>query len=156
MAEVVPLRPVKPQRRAWMLVAVAAAVGLIVGVLGAVEILDRAGDSEVVVAETRLAPLPGTTGSGVAELREDDGQLRLEVTAQGLPSSGGDLELWLLNVDGERMQPLGLLTQDQDGSFNVPPGLVEAGYQIVDISLEPRDGNLAHSGQSELRGTLPA
>lgn len=154
-AQVVSLPSAKPKRRGWVLVAVAAAVGLIVGAWGAVEILDRPGDADLVVAETRLAPLPGTTGSGMAELREDGGQLRLEISAQGLPASGGDLELWLLNVDGERMQPLGLLTENQDGSFTVPAGLLEAGYQIVDISLEPRDGNLAHSGQSELRGTLP-
>lgn len=148
--------PSAKRKRGWVLVAVAAAIGLIVGAVGAVELLNRSGDADVVVAETRLVPLPGTAGSGTAELREDDGQLRLEVSAQGLPASGGDLELWLLNVDGERMQPLGLLTDNQDGSFTVPAGLLEAGYQIVDISLEPRDGNLAHSGQSELRGTLPA
>ena len=36
----------------------------------------------------------------------------------------------------------------------VPAELDPDVYSIVDISIEPRDGDAAHSGRSILRGTL--
>jgi hypothetical protein len=38
----------------------------------------------------------------------------------------------------------------------VPAGLDPSSHYVVDISIEPRDGIAAHSGQSILRGALQA
>jgi hypothetical protein len=40
------------------------------------------------------------------------------------------------------------------GSYAVPSSLDVSTHRIVDISLEPRDGEDAHFGRSILRGTL--
>jgi anti-sigma-K factor RskA len=61
--------------------------------------------------------------------------------------------VWLLDAAGKRLVSLGLL----DGStatFAVPPQVDLADYPVVDVSLEPADGDPAHSGDSVVRGTL--
>jgi hypothetical protein len=42
------------------------------------------------------------------------------------------------------------------GTFTVPPGVSIEEYPVVDISLEPYDGDPGHSHESLLRGTLEA
>jgi hypothetical protein len=41
-----------------------------------------------------------------------------------------------------------------DGSYDLPPGLDPEQFPIVDVSVEPLDGDPAHSGDSRLRGQL--
>lgn len=131
----------------------AAAVVLAVAAGGAVWY--RASTAEVVVASTTLAPLPDKTGAGSARLTERDGELRLAIEVT--PPVTGDAfeELWLLNTDGQRMISLGVVPPTGRGSYAVPaqPGDLD-GYTVVDISLEPFDGDVAHSQDSLLRGTL--
>ena len=62
--------------------------------------------------------------------------------------------MWLINVDGSRMVALGVLASGDEGEFEVPTGLIEEGYRIVDISVEPDDGDPTHSGVSLARGEL--
>jgi anti-sigma-K factor RskA len=62
--------------------------------------------------------------------------------------------VWLINVDGERMVALGILARSDNGTFEVPRRLLEQGYRIVDISVEPDDGDPTHSGVSLARGEL--
>ena len=50
-------------------------------------------------------------------------------------------EVWLINVDGKRLVALGFLAAWDKGEFQVPVGLIEKGYRIVDISVEPEDGD---------------
>ena len=55
------------------------------------------------------------------------------------------------------MVALGVLPSSGDASYWLPP--LDArldGYQTVDISLEPEDGDTAHSQHSLVRGELPA
>ena len=53
------------------------------------------------------------------------------------------------------MISLGVLPPDGRGRYPVPAAAAAlAGYTIVDISLEPYDGDAAHSRNSVLRGTL--
>ena len=40
------------------------------------------------------------------------------------------------------------------GSLTVPAGYDPDAYYVVDISIEPRDGDTAHSGRTILRGPL--
>ena len=61
--------------------------------------------------------------------------------------------MWLLGADGKRLVSLGLL----DGTtarFPLPPEVDLSQFPVVDVSLEPADGNPAHSGDSIVRGTL--
>lgn len=69
-------------------------------------------------------------------------------------------ELWLLQVDGSG-SPIGIEwigTVDDassvDQSFEVPAEIDTGLYTVVDISIEPDDGDLSHSGNSILRGDL--
>jgi hypothetical protein len=72
-----------------------------------------------------------------------------------LDAIGGFYEVWLINADGKRMVCLGVLDPRTGGTFQVPAELTSQGYPIVDVSLEPGDGNPEHSHDSVLRGTLP-
>ena len=131
----------------------AAAAVLVVAVGGA--FWYRATTAEVVVASTTLTPLPDRSGSGTARLTERDGDLELSVDVTRPATGDAFEELWLINTDGQRMISLGVVPADGRGTYPVPirePGL--AGYTIVDISLEPFDGNAAHSRNSLLRGDL--
>ncbi|SDS91011.1 Anti-sigma-K factor RskA [Friedmanniella luteola] len=115
----------------------------------------RAATADVLLASTTLASLPDHSGSGTAQLTEHDGDLRLTVDVTRPPAGDAFEELWLINTDGRRMISLGVVPPDGRGSYPVPltePGL--DGYTVVDISLEPFDGNAAHSRNSLLRGTL--
>ncbi len=50
---------------------------------------------------------------------------------------------------------VGLLdTQGTRAAFPLPPSVDVAEFPVVDISLEPVDGNPAHCGDSIVRGTL--
>jgi Anti-sigma-K factor rskA len=52
------------------------------------------------------------------------------------------------------MVAVGLLASGEEGEFEVPVRLLEEGYRIVDISVEPDDGDPTHSGVSLARGEL--
>ncbi|MXV86058.1 MAG: anti-sigma factor [Acidimicrobiales bacterium] len=72
--------------------------------------------------------------------------------------SGADLEAWLIQPDDHGnvadLVSLGLIDPADPGSLAVPLGYDPSLYSVVDISVEPRDGDPAHSGRSILRGVL--
>lgn len=142
--------------RRWVVPA-AAAVGLIlgVGVTAAVN-LGRADDVEI-VSTTTLTALPGETGGGQAELVRDQQSTALRIRVEGSAPSSEFREIWLINNDGKRMYSLGVLPPTGSGTYPVPALLGSSldGFTIVDVSLEPYDGNAAHSLKSQVRGTLP-
>ncbi|GAA1436201.1 hypothetical protein GCM10009616_35450 [Microlunatus lacustris] len=132
---------------------IAAAAVLAVAVGGAVWY--RASTAEVVVASTTLAPLPDKTGGGTARLTERDGDLRLTIEVTRPASTDAFEELWLINTDGQRMISLGVLPATGRASYPVPVNVPDLDtYTVVDISLEPFDGDAVHSQNSLLRGTL--
>lgn len=147
-------RSARPRRLALL----AAAVGLIVGVGGTVLSQQLTRPETQVLASTTLASLPGHTGSGHADLIVENGIEKLRVRVD-TASPGQDFrELWLINTDGKRMVSLGVLTASGRGSYPLP-SLLSSGlqdYTIVDVSLEPFDGNSEHSRVSVVRGQLPA
>ena len=148
------------RRRRYAVAAVAAAAGLVAGVGGTlgVDALRPTEDGPALLASTVLTPLPGEVGQGTAELvREHDTlQLRVHATLGASPSRDYH-EVWLINGDGRRMYALGVLPSSGDASYWLPPPLDDQldGYQIVDISLEPQDGDAVHSQHSLVRGQLP-
>ena len=78
------------------------------------------------------------------------------VTDRPLDAGDGYLEVWLLNADGKRMVSVGVLRPGESGTFPISQALIDQGYVIVDISKEQFDDKPAHSGDSLLRGQLPA
>jgi anti-sigma-K factor RskA len=143
-----------PRPRSWLLVAAAAVVGLIIGV-GVTTVAVR--DRVEVTSSTALEALPGQTGQGTAELVSDQGRPELRVQIDAPPTPDRYREVWLINTDGQRMYTLGVLPNDGTASYPLPPELAGQlqGFTIVDVSIEPYDGNPAHSRESQVRGTLP-
>jgi anti-sigma-K factor RskA len=147
--------PTGPARRAWGLAAAAAAV-VIVLVVGGAGLLRNDDDSLPVVASARLEPLPDEpTGSAVpvtADLVEVDGTLQLDLSTSALPEPAGFYEVWLIDTDVEGMVSLG--PARADGIYTVPADVDPGEFPIVDVSVEPPDGDPTHSGVSVIRGTL--
>ena len=149
-----PRRRARPRRASVLL---AAAVGLVVGI-GSTVVVDTLGNRSDVVSSTPLVALPGHTGSGTAELVRTGGVTELRVRVEATSPSQEYRELWLINTDGKRMYAVGVLPPTGTRTYPIPPQLNGdlAGFTIVDVSIEPYDGNAEHSHNSLVRGTLPA
>lgn len=154
----------EPRRRAGIPVwaaGLAAGIALVAGLgIGRVT-LDEPAEPEAqvpdpvaVVAAADLTALDSDADRGVASAVRADDTLTLRVSARELGSDEGFHEVWLINVDGTRMVALGVLADGRMGEFQVPRGLLDDGYRIVDISVEPEDGDPTHSGVSLARGEL--
>jgi len=147
-----PRRTSRP--RSWLLAAAAAVVGLIIGV-GVTTVTVR--DQVEVTSTTALQALPGQTGQGTAEIVRDRGRPELKVQIDAPLTPDRYREVWLINTDGQRMYPIGVLPDDGRATYPLPPALADQlqGFTIVDVSIEPYDGNPAHSRESQVRGALP-
>ena len=164
-ATVLPMRPARARLRGVPLWAagLAAAVTLVAGLgIGRMTVDPEtpAGPPVDVVASTDLTSLEGAEPRGLASAVRTGGADRagdvvtLRIDADALGGQEGIHEVWLLNVDGTRLIAVGLLTAGDEGEFEVPESLLDAGYRIVDISVEPDDGDPTHSGVSLARGEL--
>ena len=160
-APAAPVTPLPAQRSGrrpatWLLAAAAAVVGLVVGV-GATLLVGAGNDDEPVVASTELTVLADDTPGGDAEiLRSGSGRvLQLDVPTLS-KETDGFYEVWLLDEDAKRLVSIGLLDLSQGTSarFPIPDDLDVAEFPVVDVSVEPADGDPAHSGDSVVRGTL--
>jgi anti-sigma-K factor RskA len=154
------------RRRRWTSPALAVAAAIAVIVAGAV-ILSQRGSDDTTVAratlefdETSFDPL-GAEATAEVSLREADGVSEIDVDEATLPGTLGepaDLEIWMIEADADGnvvdIVALGLVDPDDPSSFAVPPGIDPARFTVVDISIEPRDGDAQHSGRSILRGEL--
>ncbi|MGX5654982.1 anti-sigma factor [Geodermatophilus nigrescens] len=150
VAPVVPLRP----RRSRLLLAAAAAlvVGLGVGA-GTVALSDRE-DEGVAVAAAQLDPLAGSDATGTASVVErEDGTRVLRVELAADAPAEGYYEAWLLTESVSGLVPLGVVRAGTE-EFELPPGIDIGEYPVVDVSVEPLDGDPAHSGESVARGLL--
>ncbi|MFD3400118.1 anti-sigma factor domain-containing protein [Kribbella sp. NPDC058693] len=146
----------KPAKRRWRGFAVAASVGVAAGVIGTLLVTSDDNTPPPAEAVIQLQPLAGKSGDGSADLIRDNAGNQLKVAASGLANTPGFYEVWLINLDGKRMVSLGVLNPQTGGTFQIPPDVTAQGYRIVDVSLEPDDGNPEHSHNSIIRGTLPS
>lgn len=95
----------------------------------------------------------GVESTGHAGWVEDDEVRCLEIEVDRLPSiDGAAFSVWLVDVNVEEMVWVGNV--DGDTCIDVPASVDPAALPVVDISIEPDDGNRAHSGRSILRGQL--
>jgi hypothetical protein len=108
-----------------------------------------------VLAQAELSAFPAHVGaSGSADLeRAADGALSLVVTTEIDAPSDGYREVWLIRDGGSALISLGVL-DGTTGTFAVPADVDVGEYRLVDISVEPADGDPAHSGDSIVRGEL--
>lgn len=158
-----PSRPVAADREsarrvpAWA-AGIAAAVALVAGLgLGRLTVADPDppdDETSTVVAAADLTALDTDAPRGEASAVRTDDTITLRVRASELGDEDGFHEVWLINLDGTRMVALGVLAEGDEGEFQVPRGLIDEGYRIVDISVEPDDGDPTHSGVSLARGEL--
>lgn len=147
------VRPARWWRSPALLAA--AAVVVVAGIIGAMLLAVGGAGGPEVVATVELLPLGDVTGAS-GSLVEVDGRRELDIEADvaALPDPGGFYEVWLIDEDVEGMISLGPLRAD--GTYEVPSDVDYRDYPIVDVSVEPDDGDPTHSGSSILRGTLTA
>jgi Anti-sigma-K factor rskA len=153
VSEGAPVRELRPRRSTRVLLAVAASLVVGAGLGAGVTALAQRDGGEAVTA-TDLAPLEGSDAEGSAEVvaRGDGSVLEVQLDAPDQPD--GYYEVWLIEPDIERMIPVGIV-QAGTTSLDLPAGVDLAEYPIVDVSVEPLDGDPAHSGVSVARGVLP-
>ena len=112
------------------------------------------GDDELIEASVPLRSLDGSeTELARADLVYSNGSQAVRIDLEGLElPTDGFLELWVIDTDVVGMHSLGIVSAD--GTFALPPGLDPADFPVVDISIEPVDGDPTHSGNSVARGVL--
>jgi hypothetical protein len=146
-------RPTHRRPLVWL--GVAAALLLVAATAA---LLSRDGDDSDVVASADLEQLVETGTAAATVVRLDDGSYRLDLEIDAVEADDGFLELWLLGPgdtsDDLRMISLGVV--NESGSYPVPAGIELSAFPVVDISVEPFDGDPSHSGNSLLRGELSA
>lgn len=149
------------RRSAWTaprrLLTIAASVILFFGFIAGVGWLNDQTTTtieEIAAASMTDADLPVST-SATAQARviceNDECVVDIDLTELP-PTDDAYLELWVINGDVTDMHSLGVVIDS--GRFALPPGVTPTEFPIVDISVEPRDGVAAHSGQSVLRGVF--
>lgn len=149
--------PLRPRSRLIGVAAIAATVGALVGGGVVWAALDRAAEParETLIAQAVLEPLSEkVTKPGKAQVLDTPEGVVVRVDARGLPPGSGFYEAWLLDADAKKLVALGALPSGSVGTFTVPPGVHVADFPVVDISLEPYDGDPGHSHDSLLRGVL--
>ena len=161
-ADVVPIaarrpdQPIRQRRRVWPWAAGMAAAGLVVGLVTGRAVWDDAALPATPVAQAELETLDTQQRLGDAAVVRTDSGVKVEVaTTSALDAGDGYLEVWLINRDGKRMVSIGVLDAET-GLFPISQDLLDQGYVVVDISREPFDEQPEHSGDSLVRGTLPA
>ncbi|PJI93732.1 anti-sigma factor [Luteimicrobium subarcticum] len=143
-------------RRRWLPAAAGFLVGAAAATVVVVAVTHDADDapSTTVVARGTLDPIDGSDVSGTIEMTDTDDVRHVTVVLDG-PHEPGDhfVQAWLLDPATNGMVALGVV----DGTtqtFAVPAGLDLDAYDSVDVSLEPFDGDPAHSATSLARGVL--
>jgi len=115
----------------------------------------RPAPEPTMLARASLDALPAWEGStGAAVVTESaDGERLVSIELAASAQGEGVREVWLLTPEVDGLISLGLL-EGGSGTFVIPEGIDLSEYPIVDVSLEPVDGDPAHSGDSIVRGAL--
>ena len=144
--------PFRSRRRPLLLVAAALVAGAVVGA-GAVAVVQSGNDGEPVTA-VALDPLADNDASGRAEVVvRDDGSRVVEVELDAPALDDEYYEIWLIDRDVVGMVPLGVVAPGTQ-TVELPAELDLAEFPLVDVSVEPLDGDPTHSGVSVARGEL--
>jgi anti-sigma factor RsiW len=142
-----PLARDRRRRSRWLVGAAAVLVAALLGV-GGLTIGRDAGRGQTVALG---APAAGGA-TAEARMRGDGDDQVMTMTAQGLPRppAGAYYEVWLVDDAGNEF-PVGVLAPDGEGVWSLPAD-VAARYRVIDVTLEPADGDPSRSTRSVLRG----
>ncbi len=144
--------PFPTTRRRLPVVVLGAAAALVALVVGVVVLRD---DTPATTTEqVALEALPGFEGASGEATLVVEGSTRtvsVDLAAVDVPA-GNHLELWLLDDEVAQLVPLGTIAGD--GAHQLPEDADLDATPVVDISLEPDDGDPAHSGVSVVRGRI--
>lgn len=146
--------PTPTRFRPWMWVLAASTALVLVLAVGAA-VTGALTPTETQMASATLAALPDHPGAvGTVQIDESaDGARVLDLTLESPSKTKGYREVWLMTADATGLISLGVLDGDR-GTFTVPRDVDLDQYRLVDVSVEPNDGNPAHSGDSIVRGQL--
>ena len=136
-----------------------AAAGLAIGLLTGRALWNEPAPASTTVSQVALDTLDASDPQrlGEAAVVRTAGGYELTVdTSTPLDAGDGYLEVWLINRDLKRMVSVGVLGSDGPASFPISQALIDQGYVVVDISREHYDDQPGHSGDSVVRGKLPA
>ncbi len=139
----------------WKLWAPVAAALLVGGILGVGLFVAITSGSSSGVPLTATALAPGASG----ELRgEKVGEnLRVELEVEGLPELRKHeyYEMWYATEDGERIS-CGTFRAQPEGrtTVNLTAPALATSYPVIEVTLEPDDGDPASSGKKILVGDL--
>ena len=151
----------RPRRFAWAMprpaVAVAAAVAVLAAGIAIGALVAGGGDDAPpegpALALARLGDA-GSSAHGEARVVGGDADtLRVQVSGLRPSGAGAVYELWLLD-GADRLLSLGSfrVPASGDAEVDVPLPVPVTDFRYIDVSLEPEDGDPAHSGDSVLRG----
>ena len=131
--------------------AVAAAA---VAVVALVTVGPLAGDDPRPVAAADLQPFGDADVDAVeGDFVLADGSARLRLDLSSLPAAEDAFyEVWLLDAEQGRLVSLGPVRDDN--TYALPAGTPVDAFPLVDVSVEPLDGDPTHSGDSVLRGPV--
>jgi anti-sigma-K factor RskA len=126
-----------------------------VGIGAGAVALGTGDDDGVAVAAAALDPLDDSDASGQARVVErPDGSRVLELDLSATDPDDGFYEVWLIDEAVQDMYSLGVVQGGGEVTLEVPPGVDLAEFPVVDVSVEPLDGDPLHSGISVARGRL--
>jgi hypothetical protein len=133
-------------------VLVAAVILVLAGVVTTAIMLANGG-GDPPQAKVVLTPVSPGDVEGTVAMRESGSAQAMEVdTSLGAAPSDHYYEVWLLDRETGKMLPVGVLPPDGRGTFRLPSEIL-AGYDSVDISLQPNDGSTNHSTDSIMRAS---
>lgn len=144
------VRQLRPRRSRLLLAAAAAAV-VVAAAAGAIA-LNR--DDDVVLASTTLSTLDTGRPEGTAKVVEQGNGTRvLRIELRTPPPREGYYEAWLADASAKGMVSMGSVRPGTT-SLPVPDDLNLTDWPTVEVSVEPLNGDPAHSGVSLVRGQL--
>jgi anti-sigma-K factor RskA len=143
-----------PARGRWRRRALAAGGALTAAAAG-IALVTTLGGTEPAGGAATLEALGDVEARGTVQLARASDPPSLLVDTEGLPPPDGVYEVWLLDLDNDRIVTLGTLDETGRGWLSVPDDVVLEEFPVVDVSIEPDDGDPTHSGNSVLRGDVP-
>jgi anti-sigma-K factor RskA len=153
-----PVAPARPSRSDRRKLGIAAAVILVVALVGGYASFSLSARDTPAEQEVQLTAVGDVPARGDLKIQGPMERRVISLVSAGLPEPGAGefYQVWLMRPDGGNPVALGVLSSDNTGIWSLPEAMA-ASYagQAFDVSLEREDGNPAHSGRSVLRGTLP-